>query len=205
MLSVQPCTAVGDWRTIPPFFLKLFSSQTCFTPLESENWRHGSVKNWTTVPLSPWGTSRMLARQGLPVKSMFCLWGLCSGEYANATCYRPSAQSCAYFIQQLMGFGWSSLSWTGLHLLLQWLRLKAASHDIFIQLNTYFFCWGWFKKSNQTLFKSWTAMTSPSSQYSEKGLVGDHCLSSPANTVGCEKYKNVKTLSWLGNVLMLIV
>lgn len=89
---MQPCTAVGDGSNTPPlfFFFKLLSSQTCFTPLESENWRHGSVKNWTTVPLSPWGTSRMLAGQGLPVKSMFCLWRLHGREYTNATCYRPA-------------------------------------------------------------------------------------------------------------------
>lgn len=94
------CGSVGqhccrEWKHL--FFLTPHSPQTCFTPLESENWRHGSVKNWTTVPLSPWGTSRMLARQGLPVKSMFCRWRLCGG-YINATCYCTSAQSCAYFI-----------------------------------------------------------------------------------------------------------
>lgn len=149
---MQPCTAVGDGRNISPFF-KLLSSQTCFTPLESENWRHGSVKNWTTVPLSPWGTSRMLARQGLPVKSMFCLWRLCGGEYTNATCYRPSAQSCAYFIQQLMGFGWGSLSWTDLHFLLQWLCLKAVSHEISIRLNASFFCCQWFKRIKPNIFQ----------------------------------------------------
>lgn len=136
-----------------PLFFKLLSSQTCFTPLESENWRHGSVKNWTTVPQSPWGTSRMLARQGLPVKSMFCLWRLRCREYTNATCYRPSAQSCAYLIQQLMGFGWGSLSWTDLHFLLQWLYLKAVSHEIFIRLDASFCCCQWFKRIKPNIFQ----------------------------------------------------
>lgn len=44
-------------------FFELLSTETCFTPLESENWSRGSVKNWTSVPLSPWGTSRNV---GLP-------------------------------------------------------------------------------------------------------------------------------------------
>lgn len=148
----SPALLQGMEAPSPPSS-KLLSSQTCFTPLESENWRHGSVKNWTTVPLSPWGTSRMLARQGLPVKSMFCLRRLRKGEYTNATCYRPSAQACAYFIRQLMGFGWGSLSWTDLHFLLQWLSLKAVSHEIFIRLEASFF----FVASESNIFQivSW--------------------------------------------------